>query len=75
MSTKPITYPWLKVVPSKDYASFIYIEQPGLPAITQDVILTRTLVISKTETGAEVFQWRIGQVITGRVACHDAAAA
>ncbi len=67
MFTQPITDPLLEVVPGKDYASFIYIEQPDLPLPTQDVILTRTLVITKTETGAEVFQWQIGQVMTGTV--------
>jgi hypothetical protein len=64
MFTKPITGPLLEVAPGKDYASFIYIEQPGLPPPTQDVILTRTLVISKPGTEVEVFQWRRDEVIT-----------
>lgn len=65
MFTRPITDPLLEVAPGKDYASFIYIEQPGLPAPTQDVILTRTLVISQTGAEVEVFQWHKGEVITG----------
>jgi signal transduction histidine kinase len=50
----------------KGYASFIYLKQPGLEApITEDTIITRTLIIKTDEAGTEVFHWRVGEKFAG----------
>lgn len=71
--TQAITGPLPEMAPGKDYASFIYIERPDLTRPVQDVIVTRTLVISQTEDEVEVFQWSPAEAITGTTLMTTAA--
>lgn len=62
--TQPLAETLIQPMPSKAFASFIYIQRADFEVALPDTSITRTLVISRTGDGAEVFQWQISPVTT-----------
>lgn len=63
--THPITGTLVEPIPGKEYASFIYIQRPDFEIVPSDMIITRTLMITRTGGEADIFHWQIGQLATG----------
>jgi signal transduction histidine kinase len=62
---KPFTAAVKGMLPADDYASFIYIQRPDTVVAPADMLLTRTLIITRTNGEEEIFHWEFSRPVTG----------
>ncbi|GAB4431162.1 MAG: hypothetical protein Fur0044_28760 [Anaerolineae bacterium] len=62
---KPFTTAIESPLPADDYASFIYIQRSDAEISPADMLLTRTLIITRSDDKEKIFHWEFSQPVTG----------